>query len=571
MRCVAYPHRLLVLLAAARAHAKTVPGVGNDHPYHIHTTPHHEDNDHLLPYYRSPGNYRDGDHTLPHDIGTSGSGGCELPWEFGEGFDRNLDRSIENGDPKFCVAGEVLYHSTSCFVKCADGYIADGKTDYYRCMKSGHRVTLLPPTIKCREAQCNLGRSEDGTCIASVELMGENVSLVKLNSDWTVYSETGTGFAEVQGSPSCTSSVSGQQQMEFCAAEAPAIQNPLCYMSAPPAVVEVLRGLYGGYFKLRLRILQWQGLGKPPLPGLSDVVLVGKHHMPERARIGFRMVAPSQDPLSDPSGDFEIPLIEGEWFYHDSSVHAPASASTIQSVLSKLQSVLIRGSFWEGPETTCASIVEVHAKIPGVAVPRSLTHDGLPKKGSHAGTLGTWKTLGLELRGYFGDFSAAHRRLLTAEVAERLNLADRLELDPTILRVKFFEASTVRIVVQFWCPPVLDGGVFTEFIEAIKSQQIIFFSQFPFSKVAVAEGRIDKIMSELNEERSSADLRDDEKRILIMQTLGVAGLVQAHDIQNTKGISLIEAAQRVQSAGLADDPDMAQDPGVILAAQVLRG
>ena len=58
-------------------------------------------------------------------------------------------------------------------------------------------------------------------------------------------------------------------------------------------------------------------------------------------------------------------------------------------------------------------------------------------------------------------------------------------------------------------------------------------------------------MSELNEERSSADLRDDEKRILIMQTLGVAGLVQAHDIQNTKGISLIEAAQRVQSAGNA--------------------
>ena len=110
--------------------------------------------------------------------------------------------------------------------------------------------------------------------------------------------------------------------------------------------------------------------------------------------------------------------------------------------------------------------MEVHAKIPGVAVPRSLTHDGLPKKGSHAGTLGTWKvrvhtcnlhmrcigvclqTLGLELRGYFGDFSAAHRRLLTAEVAERLNLADRLELDPTVCAHIFIQSVHALFVIE---------------------------------------------------------------------------------------------------------------------------
>ena len=146
----------------------------------------------------------DDDPLLPHDIGTSGSGGCQLPADFGDGVDRNLGRSLTNGIDDFCVAGEILYHNKRCYVRCSERYIrSDGGTDFFECTKVAHDhhhpprgpvVTLTPSTMNCTEQYCKLGREENGHCKTNVSLIdGKNVTLAKLNSGWSVFSESQAG------------------------------------------------------------------------------------------------------------------------------------------------------------------------------------------------------------------------------------------------------------------------------------------------------------------------------------------------------------------------------------------
>ena len=46
-------------------------------------------------------------------------------------------------------------------------------------------------------------------------------------------------------------------------------------------------------------------------------------------------------------------------------------------------------------------------------------------------------------------------------------------------------------------PPIIDDTLFSQFVEAIKSQEIIFFSQFPMEKVSVLDRKSDYMIDDL--------------------------------------------------------------------------
>ena len=113
-----------------------------------------------------------------------------------------------------------------------------------------------------------------------------------------------------------------------------------------------------------------------------------------------------------------------------------------------------------GPETTCAQLIDVRRRRPEMMALRS----ELARIGVGAGSIGIWKvcpthaqqithgripalrlwlprgwrwqTLGIRLNGDSRDFTATHKRLLTAEVAERLNI-----VKPAVSRNRRFLTS----------------------------------------------------------------------------------------------------------------------------------
>ena len=46
-------------------------------------------------------------------------------------------------------------------------------------------------------------------------------------------------------------------------------------------------------------------------------------------------------------------------------------------------------------------------------------------------------------------------------------------------------------------PPLLDEGIFSRFVDAVRYQSIVFFSQFPFQKAAVVDGQTSDMIEDL--------------------------------------------------------------------------
>jgi len=150
------------------------------------------------------------------------------------------------------------------------------------------------------------------------------------------------------------------------------------------------------------------------------------------------------------------------------------------------------------------------------------------------------------LNGDSRDFTATHKRLLTAEVAERLNI-----VKPAVLSVKFFDVIAAQaIVAQFLVPPIIDDTLFSQFVEAIKSQEIIFFSQFPMEKVSVLDRKSDYMIDDLKiiKPEASEAYTDKEQKRRLLARMGKLGLAQAHEIQDEE-TSLLGAVQKMVDIG----------------------